>query len=148
MLAVKNYEKQARFVLFLTKVSTLYRLASTSKYTCDPLRDLVPFAQFKKREKHPWKSATFSKVVSWKPATLLKVTLLHRSFPRFLSFASGTKSCNTSHMTFRWTSGVKDFNLLTQTLNGIFGCMGWLWTYLIENNTSETSVDLGIEWVN
>ena len=24
--------------------------------TCDALRDLVPFVQFKKREKHPWKS--------------------------------------------------------------------------------------------
>ena len=29
---------------------------------CDVLRDLVSFAQFKKREKHPWRSATFSKV--------------------------------------------------------------------------------------
>ena len=27
---------------------------------CDALRDLVPFVQFKKREKHPWKSVTFS----------------------------------------------------------------------------------------
>ena len=26
------------------------------------LRDLVPFVQFKKREKHPWRSITFSKV--------------------------------------------------------------------------------------
>ena len=30
---------------------------------CDALRDLVPFAQFKKREKHPWRSVTFIKVV-------------------------------------------------------------------------------------
>ena len=29
---------------------------------CDALRDMVPFVKFKKREKHPWKSATFSKV--------------------------------------------------------------------------------------
>ena len=29
---------------------------------CDALRDLVSFVQFKKREKHPWKSVTFSKV--------------------------------------------------------------------------------------
>ena len=28
----------------------------------DVLRDLVPFVQFKKREKHPWRSVTFSKV--------------------------------------------------------------------------------------
>ena len=29
---------------------------------CDVLCDLVPFAQFKKREKHPWRSVTLSKV--------------------------------------------------------------------------------------
>ena len=29
---------------------------------CDVLRDLVPFVQFKKREEHPWRSVTFSKV--------------------------------------------------------------------------------------
>ena len=28
---------------------------------CDALRDLVKFAQFKKRGKHPWRSAIFSK---------------------------------------------------------------------------------------
>ena len=32
------------------------------KNVCDALRDLVPFVQFKKREKHPWRSVTFSKV--------------------------------------------------------------------------------------
>ena len=26
--------------------------------TCDALRDLVPSVQFKKREKHPWKSVS------------------------------------------------------------------------------------------
>ena len=26
----------------------------------DALRDLVPFLQFKKREKHPWESVNFS----------------------------------------------------------------------------------------
>ena len=30
--------------------------------TCDKLCDLLPFAQFKKCEKHPWRSVTFSKV--------------------------------------------------------------------------------------
>ena len=29
---------------------------------CDALCDLVPFVQFKKREKHSWRSLTFSKV--------------------------------------------------------------------------------------
>ena len=31
---------------------------------CDALRDLVTFAQFKKHEKHPWRSVTFDKVAS------------------------------------------------------------------------------------
>ena len=31
----------------------------------DALRDLVPFAQFKKSENHPWRSVTFSKVAGW-----------------------------------------------------------------------------------
>ena len=44
---------------------------------CDTLRHMAPFAQFKKREKSPWRSATFSKV-----ARVLKVTLLHGFFSR------------------------------------------------------------------
>ena len=39
---------------------------------CDALRDLVSFAQFKQREKHPWRSVTFSKVAGFKPAALQK----------------------------------------------------------------------------
>ena len=31
-------------------------------YICDALRDLLLFVQFKKCEKHPWRSVTFSKV--------------------------------------------------------------------------------------
>ena len=34
-------------------------------YICDVLRDLVPFVQFKKREKHPWRSVNFSKVAGF-----------------------------------------------------------------------------------
>ena len=30
--------------------------------TYDAWRNLVPFVQFKKREKHPWRNDTFSKV--------------------------------------------------------------------------------------
>ena len=33
-----------------------------SKNICGTLRDLVPFVQFKKREKHLWRSVNFSKV--------------------------------------------------------------------------------------
>ena len=56
------------------------------KNNCGALRDLVPCSQFKKRKKHPWRSATFSKV------TLLKVTLFHGCFLRFLNCTNGTKS--------------------------------------------------------
>ena len=60
--------------------STLSLLYSS---ICGALWDLVPFVQFKKREKHPCRSFTFSKVAC-KPATLLKVTLRHGCFSRFL----------------------------------------------------------------
>ena len=60
--------------------------------------DLVPFAQFKKREKHLWRSINFGKVAGLKPATLLKLTLLHRCFSGFLNFKNGAKSNNASHM--------------------------------------------------
>ena len=53
-----------------------------SKFWCDVLRDLVPFLQFKKREKHLWRSVTFG---------LLKVTLLYGCFSRFLDCIDGTK---------------------------------------------------------
>ena len=50
---------------------------------CGALRDLVLFAQFKRTEKHPWRSVNFSKVASLKPATLLKLALLHGVFHIF-----------------------------------------------------------------
>ena len=37
-------------------------LAASQILICDVLHDLVPFEQFKNREKHPWRSVTFSKV--------------------------------------------------------------------------------------
>ena len=61
---------------------------------CDALRDLVPFVQFKKREKHPCRSFNFSKVAGFKPTTLLELTLLHGRFSRFLNCTNGTKSRN------------------------------------------------------
>ena len=66
------------------------------KMIYDVLHDLVPFVQFKKREKHPWRSAIFIKVAGVLSATLLKVTLLHGCFSCFLNCKNGTKSCNAS----------------------------------------------------
>ena len=54
---------------------------------CDALHDLVPFAHFKNREKHPWRSVTFSKSNTPPPV-----------FFTFFKCANGTKSRNTSHI--------------------------------------------------
>ena len=42
--------------LFLCSLATLTSLLSAIEQN---LRDLVPFVQFRKREKHPWRSVTF-----------------------------------------------------------------------------------------
>ena len=65
-------------------------LVSKATWSCDALRDLLPFVQFKKREKHTWRSVTF------KAATSLKVTPLHGCFSRFLNWTNDTKSRNAS----------------------------------------------------
>ena len=65
---------------------------------CDALCDLVTFLKFKKREKDPWRSVTFSKFAGLKPTTLLKVTLLNGQFSRFLNCTNGTKSFKASHI--------------------------------------------------
>ena len=57
---------------------------------------MVPIVQFKKREKHPWRSVTFSKVAG--SATLLTVTLLHGCFSRFLNCTNATKSRKAPHL--------------------------------------------------
>ena len=48
------------------------------KNVCDALRDLLPFVQFKKREKHPWRSFTCSKLCRWyqiaQCITIMKIT--------------------------------------------------------------------------
>ena len=42
-----------------------YILDVNGSTICGALRDLVPLAQFKKREKHPWRSVNFSKVAGF-----------------------------------------------------------------------------------
>ena len=60
------------------------------------LRNLVRFAQLKKREKHPWRNVTFSKLAGY----FTKVTFLQGCFSRFLNCANGTKWWNASHVLF------------------------------------------------
>ena len=43
------------------------------------LSDLIAFAKFKKSEKRPWRSVTFSKVAGFS-LQILKVTLFHGCF--------------------------------------------------------------------
>ena len=50
------------FFVLLESFIVHYRSVSE---ICDTLRDLIPFLQFKKREKHPWRSVTFSKVAGF-----------------------------------------------------------------------------------
>ena len=57
-------------------------------FVCEALHDLVPFVQFKKREKHPWRSVTFSKVEYHSSMSVLHV------FNR----TNCAKSCKASHM--------------------------------------------------
>ena len=68
------------------------KLRSTFKI-CDALCNLVPFLQFKKREKHSWTSLLLAKSLD-SAHNLLKVTLLRRCFSRFLNCTNGTKSRN------------------------------------------------------
>ena len=49
--------------LWLQKLSYFTLLQDVCSWNvCGALCDLVPCGQFKKREKHPWRSVTFSKV--------------------------------------------------------------------------------------
>ena len=84
---------------------------------------LVPFVQFKKREQHPWRIVTF------RPAILLKVTLLHRCFSHFLNCTNGVRSRKASHISEVGTqertfykcillNSIIDFILLVNHLSG------------------------------
>ena len=83
-------------VLNLKPATPTHLLKIAGQFSCcGALRDLLLFVQFKKRQKHPCRSVTFSKVTF---STLLKVSLLYVCFSRFLNCALGTKSQNAPHM--------------------------------------------------
>ena len=47
-------------------VDGYFEISSPHKYhICGALRDMVPFVQFKKREKHPWRSVKFINVAGF-----------------------------------------------------------------------------------
>ena len=58
---------------------------------CDDLRVVVLFVQFKKHEKHPWRSFIFSKVAFTKSNT-------RTCFSHFLNCTNNTKSRKATHI--------------------------------------------------
>ena len=77
---------------------------------CGALHDLVPFVQFKKREKHPWRSVNFSKVAGF--SLQLKLTLLHGCFSRFLNCKNCTKLRNASQICFAIAMAIASLKIL------------------------------------
>ena len=45
-------------------VVTAARLKTEQELFLKAVEDLIPFVQFKRREKHPWRSVTFSNVAN------------------------------------------------------------------------------------
>ena len=68
---------------------------NTSQQTiCDALRGLVPFAQFKKPEKHPWRSVTFitkSNAPPWVFFTFFKFYKWHQIMQNIYGKKRGRK---------------------------------------------------------
>ena len=107
----RSIKAKSRFRFFLMFASWIWlsrkiasvvpRPAMNLNCICNALRGLVPFVQFKKREKHPWRSVTFR----------LKVTLIHGCFSRFLNCTNGTKSRIASHFSFTFNTCIVKFYL-------------------------------------
>ena len=76
-------------------------------YIRDAFHDFVPFVQFKKRKRHPWRSV----------ATLLKVAFLHVCFSRFLNCGNGINSRKASY--------------ICQTLLQILSQLKWFFSYFL-----------------
>ena len=68
----------------------------------DDLCDLLPFLKFKNVQKDPWRSHTFTKVAGSQLATLLKVSLLHGCFSRFLDCTDGIKTRKALQLLTCW----------------------------------------------
>ena len=71
---------------------------------CDPLYDLVPFVQFKKREKHPWRSVNFSKVAGLSDvllSSLLGLLLFNMFFTNIFLFCLSDFGNCSDDKTFR-----------------------------------------------
>ena len=121
----------------LKKPSKVWKMSHVCKLNMMFLRDLVPFVQFKKCEKHSSRSVTFSKVAGLKPATLLKVKFFHGCFSRFLNCVNGTKSHNASYLVLLeiWNLSVQSVfaNVHYKKLSMIHFILWWWWQWKLFN---------------
>ena len=75
-MASCSMKKKKKGPLYLITLSLYLRFRRTS------LHDLVPSLQFKKHEKHPWRSANYREVAGFS-LEFTKGTLLHGCFYAF-----------------------------------------------------------------
>ena len=78
------------------------------------------------KKKHPWRSVAVSKVVGWKPACLLGLTLLHGCFSRFLSCAGGTISRGACVWVPAWRDGVSESGNIGQGQKALESAIAFL----------------------
>ena len=102
--------------LYFFEESDYFEGNTSGALRCVALCDLVPFVKFKKREKHPWRSVTFSasafsftksKTPPWVFFTFFKLCTWYclscREFVRMLTASVKTRSvretsCEASHV--------------------------------------------------
>ena len=95
----------------------------------DVLRNLTPFVKFKKREKHPWRSDTFSKAPCW---SLQLYKKLHSSllvFSCILNCTKGTKSPKASHMLLRKSNLVNEITQKLSLQSTVAKAASWIDVY-------------------
>ena len=79
----------------------------TEVLICGALRDLVPFVQFRKREKHPWKSVNLSKLQA-EACNFTKIDTPPCVFFTFFKIVQmSTKSRNASHIPLSYCVTIK-----------------------------------------
>ena len=78
---------------------------TTLTYICNAVRDLVPFAQSKNHEKHPWRSSNFNKVTCFSKFQTPPWWVFHV----FLNWTNGTKWRKASHFYYVYCSEIRYF---------------------------------------
>ena len=104
-----------RLRVILCKKKRLHKALATKE--CDALRDLVPFSQFKKREKHPWRIITLSKVAGFRLQLCEKKHSSMDVFHVSLNYTNGTKSCKASQTEIKYDKTMKKETVILIIIN-------------------------------